>query len=145
MNFINIPQFCTKKNLLTPRRTVLLQKLISFQLVKKSPAFYGTRKFITAFTSARHLSLSWDRSIQPIPPSHFLKIHPNINLPSLPGSPKWSFFLRLPHQNSVYASPLPHFTQTHSTGPQGVETTHRLCWSVISFGMCGASLIIQQV
>jgi len=30
----------------------------SFQLVKKFPAFYGTRRFITAFTSARHLSLS---------------------------------------------------------------------------------------
>ena len=28
------------------------------QLVKKFPAFYETRKFITAFTSARHLSLS---------------------------------------------------------------------------------------
>jgi hypothetical protein len=23
------------------------------------PAFYGTRRFINAFTSARHLSLSW--------------------------------------------------------------------------------------
>jgi hypothetical protein len=29
-----------------------------FQLVKKLPAFYGTQRFITAFTSARHLSLS---------------------------------------------------------------------------------------
>jgi hypothetical protein len=28
------------------------------QLVKKFPAFYGTRKFITTFTSACHLSLS---------------------------------------------------------------------------------------
>jgi hypothetical protein len=27
------------------------------QLVKKLPEFYGNRKFITAFTSARHLSL----------------------------------------------------------------------------------------
>ena len=30
----------------------------SVQLVKKFPAFYGARKFITAVTSARHLSLS---------------------------------------------------------------------------------------
>ena len=44
--------------LLTPWSRVLLEKLIGFQLVKKFPAFYGTRKFITAFTSARHLSLS---------------------------------------------------------------------------------------
>jgi hypothetical protein len=28
------------------------------KLVKKFPSFYGTRKFITLFTSARHLSLS---------------------------------------------------------------------------------------
>jgi hypothetical protein len=37
---------------------VLLEKLTGFKLVKKLPAFYGTLKFITAFTSARHLSLS---------------------------------------------------------------------------------------
>ena len=33
-----------------------------FQLVKKFPAFYETLMFITAFTSARHLSLSWASS-----------------------------------------------------------------------------------
>ena len=38
---------------------LLLEKLTGFQLVKKFPAIYGTRRFITAFTSARHLSLSW--------------------------------------------------------------------------------------
>jgi hypothetical protein len=47
---------------------VLLEKLTGSQLVKKFPAFYGTRKFITAFTSARHLSLFWASSIQSIPP-----------------------------------------------------------------------------
>jgi hypothetical protein len=52
---------------LTPYSTVLLEKLTGLQLVKKFPAFYGTRKFITAFTSARHLSLSWTRSIQSTP------------------------------------------------------------------------------
>ena len=36
---------------LTPYSKVLLEKLIGFQLVKKFPAFYGTRRFITAFTS----------------------------------------------------------------------------------------------
>ena len=35
---------------------------------QKFPAFYVTRKFITAFTSARHLSVSWARSIQSMPP-----------------------------------------------------------------------------
>jgi len=35
--------------------------------VKKFPAFYGTRRFITAFTSGRHLSLFWTRSSQAKP------------------------------------------------------------------------------
>ena len=44
--------------LLTPCSRVLLEKLTGFQPVKKFPACHRTRKFITAFTSARHLSLS---------------------------------------------------------------------------------------
>ena len=54
--------------LLTPWSRVLLEKLTGFQLVKKFPAFYGTRNFITAFISARHLSLSWA--------SHSIPTHP---------------------------------------------------------------------
>ena len=51
-----------------PWSRVLLEKLAGFQLVKKFPAFYGTRKFITPFTSACHLSLSWANSIHSVPP-----------------------------------------------------------------------------
>ena len=50
--------------LLTPGCRVLLEKLTGLQLVKKLPAFYGTRRFVTALTSVRHLSLSWARPIQ---------------------------------------------------------------------------------
>ena len=50
--------------LLTPWSRVLLEKLAGLQLVKKFPAFYGTRRFLTAHTSALHLSLSWARPIQ---------------------------------------------------------------------------------
>ena len=45
--------------------------------VKQFPEFYGTWRFITTFTTASHLSLSWARSIKSVPPPHFLKIHFN--------------------------------------------------------------------
>ena len=54
--------------LLTPWSRVLLEKLTGLQLVKKFPVFYGTWRFITALTSAHHLSLSWASSIQSAPP-----------------------------------------------------------------------------
>ena len=37
---------------------LLLHKITASQLVKKFPAFYGTRRFITEFTRSCHLSLS---------------------------------------------------------------------------------------
>jgi len=43
--------------LLTPCSRSLLEKLAGFQLVKKFPALYGIRRFITAFTIARHMTL----------------------------------------------------------------------------------------
>jgi hypothetical protein len=48
----------------------LLEKLTVLQLLKNLPAFYCTRRFITAFTRALHWSLSWARSIQ------FIQSHP---------------------------------------------------------------------
>jgi hypothetical protein len=49
----------------TPRCRILPDKLL-----KKLPAFYETPRLITAFTTARHLSLSGAIPIQPIPPTN---------------------------------------------------------------------------
>jgi hypothetical protein len=43
---------------LTTWSTVFLEKLTGYQLHKKFPSFYGTRRFITAFIGARQLPLS---------------------------------------------------------------------------------------
>ena len=79
----HIVGWCHITYLLTPCSRVLLEKLTGFQLVKKFPAFYGTQRFNTTVTTACHLSLSWASLFQ----SYFLKIHLNIILPSMPGSP----------------------------------------------------------
>ena len=75
--------------LLTPWCRVLLQKLTGLQLVKKFPAFHGTRRFITALTSVRHLSLSWASPVQSIYPHPtswrsiiILSTHLRLGLPS---------------------------------------------------------------
>jgi len=101
--------------LLTPRSTVLLQKLTGFQLDKKFPAFYGTRTVITAFTSVRHLFVSWASLIQSIPlHTNSWRYILNIILPSTPGSPKWSLSLSFPHQNPDYTCLVPHTCSSHS-------------------------------
>ena len=75
--------------LLTPWCRVLLEKLTGLQLVKKLPAFNGTRRFITALTNVRHLSLSWASPIQSIYPHPtswrsilILSTHLRLGLPS---------------------------------------------------------------
>ena len=75
--------------LLTPWCRVLLEKLTGLQLVKKFPAFHGTRRFITALTSVRHLFLSRASPIQSIYPHPtswrsilILSTHLRLGLPS---------------------------------------------------------------
>ena len=86
---MNVTQFNITYYLLTPWCRFLLEKLTGLQLVKKFPAFYGTRKFITALTSFRHLSVSWAspiRSTYPHPTSWrsilILSTHIRLGLPS---------------------------------------------------------------
>ena len=94
--------------LITPWSRVLLEKLTALKLVKKFPAFYGTRRFITTFTSARHLYLSRASSIQFIT---------HIPLPEDPAQyypPIYTWvsqvvsFPQVSPPNPLYASPLPH-------------------------------------
>jgi len=75
--------------LLTPRCRVLLGKLTGLQLVKKFPAFHGTRRFITALINVLHLSLSWASPIQSVYPHPtswrsvlILSTHLRLGLPS---------------------------------------------------------------
>ena len=80
--------YCSRY-LLTPWCRILLEKLPGLQLVKKFPAFHGTRSFITALTSFRHLSLSCASPIQSIYPHPtswrsilILSTHLRLGLPS---------------------------------------------------------------
>jgi hypothetical protein len=91
--------------LLTPRSRVIFEKLTGFQLVKNFPTLYGTRRFITAFTSARHLSLPWASSIQSITP-HPTSWRSIVKSSYLRLGSRLSLSLRFTHQNPVYVSPL---------------------------------------
>ena len=112
-NFYTV--LCTQLTyLLTPWCRDLLEKLTGLQLVKKFSAFYGTRRFIAAFTSFRHLSLSWASPIQSTCPQPTSWRSINIIHPSTPRSPQRSLSLRFPHQDSRPPL-LPH--TNHMTSP----------------------------
>ena len=106
--------------LLTPWCRVLLEKLTGLQLVKKFPTFHGTRRFITALTSVRHLSLSWVSPIQTIYPHPtswrsilILSTHLRLGLPSglLPsGFPPRPYTPPSPHPYAPHAQPISFFS-----------------------------------
>jgi hypothetical protein len=84
------------------------------QLVKKSPAFYGTRRSYTALNRAHRLFVSWARLIQPTPSQTVsFKIYCNIIVPYTPRSRKWPLSFTFPHQNTVCTSPLPGTCRLH--------------------------------
>jgi len=74
----------------------VLKTLTLPHFMKKFATFYETRRFITAFTTARHQSLSSDRSVQythSLRISLIYSIYFNIIPSTTPGSSKWSLFL----------------------------------------------------
>ena len=99
--------------LLTPWCRVLLEKLIGLQLVKKFPAFHGTRRFITALISVRHMSLPWASPIQSIYPHPtswrsilILSTHLRLGLPSCllrSGFPTKTLYTPSPHPYAPHA------------------------------------------
>ena len=95
--------------LLTPWSRVLLEKLTGSAASQEIPPHFWNPKVPhrTRKCPPPVLILS---QLHPVPttPSHFLKIHLNIILPSTSGSPQWSLSLRFPNQNPVHTSSLPH-------------------------------------
>ena len=55
---------CILTYLVTPWSRVLLEKLTGSAASQQIPRFFGTRRFITILTSARHMSLSSANSMQ---------------------------------------------------------------------------------
>ena len=99
--------------ILTPWCRVLLEKLTGLQVVKKFPAFYGTRRFITVFTSFRYPSLSWASPIQytyPQPTSWrsilILSTHLRLGLPSCLFSPPGPYTPPSPPPYEPHAQPI---------------------------------------
>ena len=113
--------------LLNVWRRVLLEKLTGPQLVKKFSAFYGTCWFITLFTNARKLSLSWARSVQSMP------LHPT----------PWRTLLILTSHLRLRVAPLPHVSPSmssihHSSSPiRATCTAHPILFDLITRTILG--------
>lgn len=101
--------FCCGSNWVAPWSTVLPETLTGPRLTKKFPVFYGTRRFVTAFPGARHIS--WARAMQSTHPlSYFLNIHLILSSPP----PTYLYVLRfvafsqIPHRSPACLALVPH-------------------------------------
>ena len=99
------PAYLSDHYLLTACSRVLLEKLIGFAANQISRILWNLK--VHYRTHKRPPPVPILSQLHPVPttPSHFLKIHLNIILPSTSWSPQWSLSLRFPHQNLVQTSP----------------------------------------
>jgi len=111
---------------------ILFGTLTGCQRYTKFPAFYPIRKFVTAVTRSRHLSLIWARSIQSMPLISLLE--------GPPSSSQWSF-LWFPHQNSAYASTLPMRATCSPSHSSWFDHPNDICWVVQTIQL----LVMQSV
>ena len=110
-------------------RAFLLEKITSFRLAKKLPAFYRTRRFIPAFTSALHLSLFWDWSIQSISPHR--PSERSIIIQSVPLATETRHFLNNSNTNEDIAT---QFEQEYVRCVRNEkECVCSICYDVITF------------
>ena len=140
--------------LLTPWCRVLLEKLTGLQLVKKFPAFYGTRRFITAFASSRHPSLSWTSPIQSTCPQHtswrsilILSTHLRLGLPNVlfpSGFPTRTLYAPSPPPYKPHAQPISFFSIL-SPAQYWVRSTDHLALRYAISSLLGPNILLNTI